>query len=585
VVKVFCCRRKVKAKYFSWTQLCSCAFVFLGLCMVTPAAAATDDNQRFHEEQLRRQQQIESEREKRFEQNPDAIGPAAPTKPKEEVGEEKPCFVVREIQFELVQGSRAPASWTNEFSWIDPTSQHAVGKCLGVQGLNRVIQELTEEAIQRGRTTTRFTFPPQDFSQGILHIGIAPGIISAIRFSDPESGGSWKTALPLRPGDFLDLRAIEQAVEQFGRLPSLDATFDLLPGAGVGESEILIKRKRSKPWRTSLSLDDSGVKATGRYNTSATFAYDDALGINDLLSLTAGSGTLIEGLGQSSRNASLAYSIPYGYWTFSSYLSAYDYRQIIQGAFQKFVRSGNTQSTELRAERVIHRNQSSRTSLDLRLVKRQSKQFIDDVELEVQRRNTTSIQMGASHRHYLGAAIVEGTLAVRQGGPWLGADADAPDLPAGSPTTQYTMKILDASVGIPFKIGSLPLQYRFNTHAQQTDDLVLGTEFFSIGSRNTVRGFDNEHNLAAENGWYVRNELGVQLPQSWPEIYLALDAGHVSGPSTALLAGNQLAGCAVGARKMLGGVYFDFFVGKPIRQPRGFGADKTTAGFQLSASF
>lgn len=573
----------VQIEFFPWMRIGTCAL--LGLCAAASVSAATDDNQRFHEEQLRRQQQTEAEREKRFEQRPDAIGPAAPVKPKEEIGEEKPCFVVREIQFELVQGSRAPASWKHEFSWIGPASGYAVGKCLGVLGLNRVIQELTEEAIQRGRTTTRFTFPPQDFSQGVLHIGIAPGMIGAIRFSDPESGGSWKTALPLRPGDFLDLRAIEQAVEQFGRLPSIDATFDLLPGAGVGESEILIKRKWNKPWRLSLSLDDSGVKATGRYNASATFAYDDLLGINDLLSLTAGSGTLIEGLGQSSRNASLAYSIPYGYWTFSSYLSAYDYRQVIQGAFQKFVRSGNTQSTELRAERVIHRNQTSRTSLDLRVARRQSGQFIDDVELEVQRRNTTSIQIGVSHRHYFGSVLFDGSLAMRQGGPWLGAYADAADLPGGSPTTRYTMKILDATVGIPFKIASLPLQYRFNTHAQQTGDLVLGTEFLSIGSRSTVRGFDSEHTLAAESGWFVRNELGMQLPQSWPEIYIALDAGRVSGPSTALLAGNQLAGGAVGARKMLGGVYFDIFVGKPIRQPQRFGADKTTAGFQLSASF
>lgn len=573
----------IQIEFLSRTRIGAC--VLLCLCAAAPASAATDDNQRFHEEQLRRQQQIESEREKRFEQRPDAIGPPAPVKPKEEIGEEKPCFVVREVQFELVPGSRAPASWKSEFSWIGTASGHVTGKCLGVQGLNRVIQELTEEAIQRGRTTTRFTFPPQDFSQGILHIAVAPGIVSAIRFSDPESGGSWKTALPLRPGDFLDLRAIEQAVEQFGRLPSIDATFDLLPGTGVGETEILIKRKWSKPWRLSASIDDSGVKATGRYNTNATLAYDDLLGISDLLSLTAGSGTLIEGLGQSSRNASLGYSIPYGYWTFSTYLTVYDYRQVIQGAFQKFTRSGNTQSTELRAERVVHRSQSFRTSLDLRLVKRQSGQFIDDVELEVQRRNTTSIQVGVSHRHYIGAAVFDGSLAVRQGGPWLGAYRDAPDLPEGSPTTQYTMKILDAAVAIPFKIGSLPLQYRFNTHAQQTGDLVLGTEFMSIGSRNTVRGFDNEHNLAAESGWYVRNELSIQLPQYWPEIYFALDAGGVSGPSTALLAGTQLAGGAIGARKMVRGIYFDFFIGAPIRQPQRFGADKTTAGFQLSASF
>ena len=544
-----------------------------------------DDNQLFHDDQLRRQQQIEAEREKRFDARPDAIGAALPPVPEVDIGEEKPCFVVREAQFELVKGSHAPANWAQEFAWVHSTAESAVGKCLGAQGLNRVIRLLTEVAIRNGRTTTRFTFPAQDFSDGILRIAIAPGLVSGVRFSDPESGGSWKTALPLRPGDFLDLRAIEQAVEQFGRLSSLDATFDILPGEGVGESEILIKRNWKKHWRASLSLDDSGVKATGRYNTSTTITYDDLLGVNDLLSVTAGSGTLIKGLGQSSRNGSLAYSVPYGYSTFSTYLSAYDYRQVIQGAFEKFVRSGNTRSAEFSVNTIVRRGQSFRTGIDLRVTRRSSSQFINDTELEVQRRNTTSIQAGLMHRQYIGAAVLDGSLALRKGGTWFGAAPDAPDLPAGSPSTRYTMKILDASVTLPFKIASLPLQYRGNVHAQQTNDLVLGAEFIAIGGRQTVRGFDSEHSLAAESGGFWRNELGMQLPGYWPEIYIALDAGRVHGPSTVILAGTQLVGCAVGMRKLLGNFYFDLFVGKPLRQPERFGADKTTSGFQLSASF
>lgn len=560
------------------------AALFLLPVLLSGPSAAADDNQRFHEERLRQQQQIDAEREKRFEARPDAIGPAPAVRADDEAATEAPCFAVREISFELMPGSRAPAAWEREFDWIAGASAWAMGKCLGVNGLNRVVRKLTDEAIRRGRTTTRFTFPPQDFSSGGLRIAVVPGLISAIRFADPDSGDGWRTALASRPGDFLDLRVIEQALEQFGRLPSVEASFDLLPGENPGESEILIRRKRGRPWRASVFVDDGGARAAGRFNTTATFASDDPLGFNDLLSLSVGSGTLIDGRGQSSRNGSVNYSVPFGFWTFSAYLTAYDYRQVVQGAFEKFVRSGDADSIEFRVDRVVDRDQVSKTSIDFRVARRNSRLFIDDVELDVQRRRTTSLQLGASHRRYLGSAVLEASFALRRGGPWLGAMDDDPDLPPGSPTTRYAMTTVDATLSVPFRIGSLPMQYRIGGRAQKTRDPVLGTEFFSIGGRYTVRGFDGEHSLAAEQGWLVRNDFVAQLPGIWPELYIGVDRGQVSGPSTALLAGTRLAGIAFGARKTIDGYSIDVFVGRPLLQPQGFGADKLIAGFQLGFS-
>lgn len=558
-------------------------FLISGLAPILTRAASED--QRFHDDQVRRQQQIEAEREKRFDARPDAIGPAMPIAQETTADENQPCFVASEVRLELINGSHAPADWKDEFSWVENRLEDVLGRCLGQGALNRLIRQLTDEAIIRGRTTTRFTFPSQDFSRGLLRIAIAPGLVSSIRFADSESGGSWKTALSSRPGDYFDLRAIEQAVEQFGRLGSIDTTFDLLPGEGVGESEILIRRQSRRPWRINVSLDDGGVRAAGRYNTYATMTYDDPLGINDLLSVTAGSGTLIQGLGQSSHSGSLAYSVPYAYSTLSIYLSAYDYRQAVQGAFQKFIRAGRTRAVEVSFNHVLRRTQSSRTGIDFRIARKKSAQFIDDVEIEVQRRNTTSLQLGLSHRHYIGTAVLDGTFAVRKGGDWLGATPDDIDLPPGSPSSRYAMEILDISFSMPFTIHSLPLHYRFSAHGQRTKDLVLGTEFMSIGGRQTVRGFDSEHSLAAERGWFARNELAIQMSGAWPEIYFAFDMGAVGGPSTAMLPGTQLAGASIGLRKAIGNVRFEFFAGTPVRQPARFASDRFTSGFQLAASF
>jgi hemolysin activation/secretion protein len=57
-------------------------------------------------------------------------------------------------------------------------------------------------------------------SAGILQLEVIPGRISAVRFADPDPDTSLRSAFPARPGDLLNLRDIEQALEQLKRVPS-----------------------------------------------------------------------------------------------------------------------------------------------------------------------------------------------------------------------------------------------------------------------------------------------------------------------------------------------------------------------------
>jgi hemolysin activation/secretion protein len=110
-----------------------------------------------------------------------------------------------------------------------------------------------------------------------------------------------------------------------------------------------------------------------------------------------------------------------------------------------------------------------------------------------------------------------------------------------------------------------------------------------IGSRYTVRGFDGETMLAAERGFYWRNELQLPIGQSGQSIYGGIDYGHVFGPETASLAGTQLAGAVIGIRGSapirIGGFSYDLFAGTPIYKPAGFPTSRVTLGFQATTQF
>src|SRR6202000_2468788 len=95
------------------------------------------------------------------------------------------------------------------------------------------------------------------------------------------------------------------------------------------------------------------------------------------------------------------------------------------------------------------------------------------------------------------------------------------------------MATLDANLSVPFKGAGQPLRYVGAVHGQLTNDELNYIDDLTIGSRYTVRGFSGETMLAAEKGFYWRNELQYPLGQTGQVLYAGLDYGHLWGSSSA----------------------------------------------------
>lgn len=266
--------------------------------------------------------------------------------------------------------------------------------------------------------------------------------------------------------------------------------------------------------------------------------------------------------------------------------SAYsnNYFQQIAGVNQTFVSSGKSETADLKLHRVLSRGQDDVFGMQFRLTRRFGKSFIEDTEIAQQRRNNTVVEFGVTDRHYFGAAQFDGSLAYRQGVGGLGAQEDVLAA-AGGPAWRFRMVVADANLSVPFKLGEQSLRYVTTFHGQFTNDRLYYIDTLTIGSRYTVRGFDGENLLAGERGFYWRNELQAPLGGSGQALYAGLDYGRVFGPTTAALAGTQLAGAVIGLRgglgSRMGSVSYDLFVGTPIYKPAAFHTAAVTAGLQV----
>lgn len=540
---------------------------------ITPADQEAS-NRLTQQEELRRRTQQEAEDRRNREQSKDTfLQPNV--KPTEEttLPVEELSFTIHTLQLE---GERI-----DQFPWLQSMLNHYKEQKIGKEGINLIVKRLTNVLIARGYTTTRVGIPEQDLSSGTLKLTLIPGIIRNIQCTSQDTRANWYTAFPTRPGNILNLRDLEQGLEQLKRVPSQDADMKIAPGDKPGESDVIITIKSSNPFRMTLSLDDSGTKATGKLQASTSVSLDNLLGINDLFYISLNKdGEQKEGL-YGTRGDSYQYSLPYGYWTFTLSGSSNDYHQTVQGINQTFISSGKSDTTEFQIQRLIHRDQQSKTSLQFGIIKKHSQSFIADTEIESQRKSVTADELGITHRQYYGKTVLDVNLAHRWGVPWFNAQAEPENPAPDTPTTRYKLWTLDTTLTTPVQFGKVEGKYSINFRGQYTKDLLYTADYFSIGNRYTVRGFDGEQTLLAENGWFVRNEVSMPTAKE-QEAYLGLDYGQVSGPSAQSLLGTKLAGAAIGIRGGKGNFHYDVFTSWPIYKPQGYQTDPHPFGFQLT---
>ncbi len=189
-------------------------FICVLLSLSSTAVAAPADAQFILQQQ--RQQALEAQL---TPQTPDVRLPSpARSDDSGEFAAETPCFTIHDI---TLSGQDAFPHWVP----LQRMANQVVGKCLGAKGINRVMSLLQNRLISHGWTTARVLAPAQDLKSGHLALAVIPGKIRQVSLTDDSSRWLWLySAFPAHDGNLLDLRDIEQGLENLQRLPTAQAS-------------------------------------------------------------------------------------------------------------------------------------------------------------------------------------------------------------------------------------------------------------------------------------------------------------------------------------------------------------------------
>lgn len=584
-------------RFLSWCCL-SAGIIAPATLLAAPNPAEIrmqqDIQQRQREEQLRQTMQPESDVRLHQKNTGETVNQL--------MGDDssQPCFAINEVVLEGEHHARFQFALKRA---LRETGFQA-GKCLHAGDINHIMTVAQNILIGRGYTTTRILAAPQDLNSGKLVLTVLAGYLKNVEMDMSQANqthagriAAFQNEFPTRSDGILNLRDLEQGLENLKRIPTVEADIQIVPVEGVpNQSTVLVKwQQRLVPYRLSVGMDDSGTKATGKYQGNVTFSADNPLGLSDLFYVNYGrsignvpdetdsSGSLKKG---GTHNYALHYSVPFGKWTWAFNHSGYRYHQAVAGLSAAYDYNGKSYNTDLGFNRLIYRDAKRKTHVGAKLWTRETQSYIDDAEITVQRRRTAGWLAELSHKEYIGNSTAQFKIAYKRGTGMSDA-LRAPEEAFGEGTSRMKIWTASADVNTPFQIGKQLFAYDTSVHAQWNKTPLTSQDKLAIGGHHTVRGFDGEMSLSAERGWYWRNDLSWQFKPGH-QLYLGADVGHVSGQSAKWLLGQTLAGTAIGIRgqiKLGGNLHYDIFTGRALKKPEFFQSRKWASGFQVGYTF
>ena len=573
------------------------------------------------------------------------------------------CFDIHKIGYSVLSQDDIIFADTLGFALMPKImgSSSVLGKCMTVTDINAIATRVQNRLIEQGYVTSRIMVGDQNLTDGELRLTLIPGKIAQVVVNTADSKvpvyvkqtnraypAILDTALTIQTGKLLNIRDLETTLLNFKRVPSADANFKIAPShtglnpsadnaintlGTLGFSDILIDYTQHRRFRSSLSIDDSGSKSTGKYQGVATLSLDNLANYNDLFYLSFGRdlGNQINDdkdhpsdKSKGSKNYGIGYVIPIKSSVLQLNANRYSYHQTVAGSTQDYIYGGTSRGYNAKLSYLVHRDAHSKSHVYAGGYAKSQQSDIDGTLIDVQTRKTAGYLFGMSHETTFGKRAnhsLSTDISYKRGTAAFNA-LPSPEELFDEGSARVGIYQLNSNLTSRYGpiIGNKPLPIIHSTtlKAQYATDSLTPDLKMAIGGRYTVRGFDGERSLSADNGILVRqdisfypsflnkqsannhsttiNQNNIRNSQASHAIYLGMDAGYITNHDKSqnkLLLGQHLAGAFIGIK----GHYtpntnnpylsfnYDIFTSKAISEPAGFSNKDWVSGVSLGMSF
>lgn len=485
-----------------------------------------------------------------------------------------PCFEINQISLQ-------------QASLITPDTQKRlvapyINQCLSLDRINQLVRAISEWYVQRGYITSRAFLTEQNLSHGTLNITVLEGKLEAIHLQG-ASARQLNMAFPTRAGRILNLRDIEQGMEQINRLRTTPVQIEIIPSTQPGYSIVNLTSTPEFPLTLGLNMDNSGQRSTGIGQLSASLVGNDLLGVADRWFVSGGRSSAFSDW-RDAQNFQAGVSVPYGYGLLDYSYSWSNYHSRFNANSFDWYSNGDNISNRLSGSWVLFRNGQIKTGVQLGLNHYVSHNWLNETLLQSSSRKLTSLQIGFNHTQKIAGGVATFNPMLSRGMPWFDAESDSgksDDLPKA----EFRKWSVSSSYQRPV---TQKMWWLSSFYAQWSPDRLYGSERLTIGGENSVRGYKEQY-LSGDVGGYLRNELNYTL-FTLPAIgevstTLALDGGWLQSDKQDRYAAGTLWGSSLGLGTRNAHVSTQLSLGIPVSYPDYLAPDRLSVYARIGLVF
>ncbi|UWS29221.1 ShlB/FhaC/HecB family hemolysin secretion/activation protein [Erwinia pyrifoliae] len=531
----------------------TCLAMCVGLFMTESAIAAplTPGDRDFIQNQ--QQQRLLQDR-----QQGDALWQAAspPGRPAALSAQAGPCFPLHHILIRnatLISASQQSA-----------LSAPYINRCLNLTQINSLVYAISDWYIQRGYITSRAFLSEQDLSSGQLIIPVLEGKLEAIRL-DGHSSRELKMVFPRLTGRILNLRDIEQGMEQINRVRSTPVQIDIQPSVKPGYSVVNLTAKPESPLGATLGVDNSGQQSTGVGQLNASVTGNNLLGLADRWFISGGRSSAFSDW-RDARSLQAGISVPYGYGLLDYSYSWSNYHSDFVNNGFSWLSNGDNIAHRLNGSWVLYRNGGIKTGVQFGVNRYSSHHYLNDALLQSSSRKITSLQLGLNHTQKVAGGVATLNPTFSRGMPWFEAESDE-GKNGNLAKAQFRKWSIGGSYQRPL---TNKLWWLSSLYGQWSPDRLYGSERLTLGGESSVRGFKQQY-LSGDAGGYLRNELDYSLFRlallGEVSALAAVDGGWLKSDALNSQLTGTLWGSAMGIGTRNPHFYTQYTVGIPLSYP------------------
>ena len=470
---------------------------------------------------------------------------------------------------------------------------------LGSTEITNLVTDLTNRLIAKGYITSVATISDNnDLSTKTLNLKIVPGKIEKIILNEDKGFDNLKKTflVSTKEGNVLNIRDLDTTTENFNYLEANNMTMEIVPSEIRNHSIVKLKNEMKEKFTVSALTNNYGEdRQNAIWRGGVSINIDSPLGIGDRVyfsymtvhkkkpdrswkrtteSLKPGEIAPIGPKGYDPNKDTLPYKRDLDLYNFRYTLKFNSYTLSLGSSRTENTSSFYTPNTvydmetvsntfSVNLDKVLLRDQKNKLTFGIGLKRKHNQSYIEEALLSDRILTIGDISLNGTTTFYGG--LLGASLGYERGLRALGAERDK-NKGVRSPKAEFMKYTLNTNY---YKPLTQKLVYRFNTTLTHSNDVLYGSEKYSIGGVGSVGGYHRTGNIQGDKAIEIENELSYRVLDSekFGRItpYLSYSYGKVkNNKNSSVYRKGYMSGALLGLRYNMKYLDLDVAYAKPL---------------------